>query len=197
MTVFTDQVEIDGSGQMAADADAVPFPVFPVPCPCSPPTTDCTDPTTFRQHFPEFDYTVYPDYLVQTYLDLGGIMVSPWRWKRMRQRGIELVAAHMLALHQFALLSACGGAGGLGIPGLARGIMTTKSVSKVSVGYDASHFMQEGAGPWNYTVYGQEFYWLMKMVGTGGVEMLSFGYGESMSGIVWTWARGVMLSWGS
>jgi hypothetical protein len=194
--IVTAQATLAGIGGVVAQLDLLSG-AFPTPCPCYPPTTDCTDPVTFREHFPEFDHATYPNHLVQTYLDLGGIMCSPDVWLRMRQRGIELVAAHMLALHQYAMLSAySGGTGVPGVPGLARGLIASKSVSKVSVGYDVRVGYMESAGPWNYTVYGQEYYWWLRLVGTGGYETLSAGSG-SMVGVVNTWARGVQLQWGS
>jgi hypothetical protein len=111
----------------------------------------------------------------------------------MLQPGVELMTAHMLTLSQYAMQ---GGAAG-GAPGGARGLMSSKGVSKVNVGYDVNVTAMEGAGPWNYTMYGQRFFWLMRIVGIGGYEVLGDLAGESMSGIVLTWSRGVMLRWGS
>lgn len=160
------------------------------------PTSTITNPATFRAHFPEFaDTSRYPDSQVQFWLDIGSVMCSAWVWGNAQQQGAELVCAHFLALGQLARqgASAVGG-----VPGLARGIMNSKSVSKVSVGYDVGVTAMEGAGPWNYTIYGQQYYWLVLLAGTGGFEVLGVvNPPMSMVGLVNTWARGVMLAWGS
>jgi hypothetical protein len=111
----------------------------------------------------------------------------------MLQVGVELMTAHMLALSQYAMLG--GGAGG--VPGMAKGLLTSKSVSRVSVGYDVNITGVEGGGPWNYTMYGQRFYWMMRIIGIGGYEVLGDSAVDNLSGLVLTWSRGVMMRWGS
>jgi len=134
------------------------------------PTSTITDPPTFRLHFPEFSSTRdYPDVNVQMYIDLGSIMLRPVRWGSYIQRGVELYTAHSLSM---AYGSAGSGAAG-GAPGGSSGLVSSKSVSKVSVSYDLSSTSMEGGGPWNYTRYGQEFLWWARMIGIGGVEILS------------------------
>lgn len=173
-------------------SDVLPAPA-PGIIPSGIPTSTCTNPETFRSHFPEFaDTTKYPDTQVQFWLDIGSVMCNPVVWGSMQQQGAELICAHFLALGQ---LAAQGGNAG-GVPGIASGLVNSKSVSKVSVGRDVGITANEGAGPWNYTLYGQQYYWLMRMAGTMVVEMLGFS-SPAMVGIVNTWARGVMLSWGS
>jgi hypothetical protein len=163
------------------------------PIPSGIPTSTCTNPTTFRQHFPSFVSATYPDSQVQFWLDVGSVMCNPGVWGAAQQQGAELICAHFLALGQMA---AQGGSAG-GVPGMASGLVTNKSVSKVSVGRDVNVTAMEGAGPFNYTTYGQQYYYLMLLAGTGGYETLSVAYSDSMVGIVNTWARGVMLSYGS
>lgn len=158
------------------------------------PTSTISDPPTFRLHFPEFgDDTVYPDPQIQFGLDISTVCLSPYRWGSLLQAGVELMTAHQLALSQRALQSGAAG----GTPGAAGGLVTSKSVSKVSVGYDVSSTAMEGAGPWNYTTYGQRFYWLMRMVGIGGYEVLSDWASVNLSGVALGWATGVMYRWGS
>jgi Protein of unknown function (DUF4054) len=173
----------------------IPLPLG-TPAPPAIPTSTISDPPTFRSHFPEFaDTTVYPDSQVQFYLDMASVCLDPCVWGSLIQPGVELMTAHMLALSQYAMQ---GGQAG-GVPGLAKGLMTNKSVSKVSVGYDVNVTAMEGAGPWNYTIYGQRFYWLMGMVGrgNGGYEVLGSSASSILSGIALTWSRGVMMRWGS
>lgn len=154
------------------------------------PTSDVTDPATFRLHFPAFaNTTSYPDAQVQFWIDVSTVMCGP-NWPPVtRQMGVELLTAHFLSLGSMAQSGKP--------PGRAGGVMDSKSVSKVSLGYDVNVTAMEGWGPFNYTIYGQQYAWLANLVGTGGIEMLSLGYGAGMAGIVWTWARGVLLAWGS
>ena len=180
-------------------SDVVVAPVAgPVPLDTSGapvvPTSTISDPPTFRLHFPEFgDDTVYQDPTVQFYLDINSAILPAYRWGSMLQLGVELMTAHMLALSARAMQSGSAG----GTPGAAGGLVTSKSVSKVSVGYDVNSTAVEGAGPWNYTTYGQRFYWLMRMVGIGGYEVLSDFAGVNLSGVALGWATGVMYRWGS
>ena len=176
-----------------SEALAAPVPVpLPQGTPTPPviPTSTISDPPTFRSHFPEFgDVEAYPNAQVQFYLDISSASLSPYRWGSLIVAGVELMTAHMLAMSAYATQ---GGSGG--VPGIAKGLMTSKSVSKVSVGYDVSSTSVEGGGPWNYTTYGQRFYWMMRMVGIGGYEVLSDGACGS-SGMVMGWATGVMNRW--
>lgn len=149
----------------------------------------------FRAHRPEFaDDTVYPDAVVQLYLDAGSLMVTQYFWGGIRPLGVELYTCHMLALQQYAMKSSTGG---VGIPGFGVGVPSSKSVSKVSVSYDTTLSSMEGGGPWNLTMYGQMFLWHAQLVGTGGFEVLSIGYGYELVGRVNTWQMGVMMAFGS
>lgn len=180
---------------MSETLDApVPLPRG-TPTPPVIPTSTVSDPPTFRSHFPEFgDTTAYPDTQVQFYLDISSASLDPNQWGTLLQPGVELMTAHMLALSAYAMR----GSGAPGsVPGAAGGLVSSKSVSKVSVSYDVSVTAMEGAGPWNYTIYGQRFFWLMRMVGIGGYEVLGDYAPDTVSGTVLTWARGVMWRWGS
>lgn len=166
-------------------AGTVPTPPWAIP-----PTT-ITDPATFRSHFPAFaDTARYPDATVQFFLDLGTAMCNPDRWLNFQQYGAELVCAHFLAMQQLAMQ----GGATTGVPGLATGPRSSKSVSKVSVGYDVGITAIEGAGPFNYTMYGQEYWRMVLLVGTGGYETLALST-PGMAGFVNTWAKGVLIGW--
>lgn len=124
-------------------------------------------PTTFRVAFPEFaDAVKYPDPQVQFYIDLSGKMMNAGRWGELLDFGAQLFVAHNLALQRARILTANAG----GTPGQAKGIQTSKSVGSVSVSYDASSVTEEGAGHWNLTIYGQQYYRLMMQIGAGPIE---------------------------
>jgi hypothetical protein len=162
----------------------------------SPPTNPYITPSQFRVDFPSFaDTTQFPDAQVQRFLDLSGVMIDTSLWGSFSTMGMELITAHFLTMQGYFLAINAG----MPFPaGMAMGIPTSKSVSKVSVGKDIASFMVDGGGPWNYTIYGQQFMWWAMLVGTGGYEVLMDTYtpygGE---GTVATWARGVFETWGS
>lgn len=190
---------------MSQTSETVAYPPPPVfaatqsaPLSVRPPTNPYVTPDQFRLDMPAFeDATNYPDPTVQYFLDISGVMINVNRWGQMSVMGMELITAHFLTLQRYAFLKAGGGAGAAaGVPGIAGGLMSSKSVSKVSVSYDQSSTAIEGGGPWNYTVYGQQFLWWASLAGTGGYETLAVA-NDGQVGIVHTWARGVMLGWGS
>jgi hypothetical protein len=53
----------------------------------------------------------------------------------------------------------------------ASGIVSSKSVDKVSVSYDTSGAMEAGAGHWNLTTYGTRYIRLVKLVGAGPLQI--------------------------
>jgi len=177
-----------------SDVVAVPAAAPMAPLPMMLPTSTITDPATFRSHFPEFaDETTYPDARVQLFIDTGSVMFNPYRWGYYLPLGVELFTAHMLSLGQYAALRASAGAGATA-PGVAAGLISSKSVSKVSVSFDFSSTAMDGAGPWNYTIYGQQLYWWMQVIGTGGVEILALTSGL-VEGQMLGWSYGVMNGW--
>jgi hypothetical protein len=170
----------------------VPTPPLP-PIPTGVPTSPYVTIAQFRTDHPEFaDTTLYPDVVVQGLLDVGSVLVRPERWRSLTPFGVELFACHMLAMQRWAMQ---GGQGA--VPGIAKGLMSSKSVSKVSVGYDFSKTAMDGWGPFNLTLYGQQFAFYAELFGTGGYEVLADTYSYSLAGVVWTWASGVMTQWGS
>lgn len=79
--------------------------------------------------------------------------------------GMELFVAHQMALEARAKKEASVG----GIPGGQVGVLTAKSVDKVSASYDVSATLNPRDGHWNLTSYGIRFAWMMKMTGSGAM----------------------------
>ncbi len=124
--------------------------------------------TTFRANYPEFaDVTKYPESQVNFYLTLGGKLLRPIRWGSLLDTGIELFTAHNVALEAVAQRGASAGQ----VPGLSTGAVASKSIDKVSVSYDTNAGIVTNAGHWNLTIYGTRFLQLMRMAGTGGVQL--------------------------
>lgn len=122
----------------------------------------------FREDFPEFtDATVYPDSAFTLWYGVAVKMLNADRWGNMLDIGTELYAAHQLALEARAFAEASAG----GIPGAQVGPLNSKSVDKVSMGYDTSAGIEADAGHWNLTIYGTRFIRLAKMMGMGPVQI--------------------------
>lgn len=83
----------------------------------------------------------------------------------------EMWVAHQIVLEKQAIGQAATG----GNPGTAIGIISSKSVNGVSVGFDvgaiAGGNMQANAGYYNQTIYGMRFYRLMKLRGAGPIQL--------------------------
>lgn len=83
----------------------------------------------------------------------------------------EMWAAHQIVLEKQALAAAATG----GDPGTKIGIISSKSVNGVSVGFDVGAItggnMQANAGYYNQTIYGIRFYRLMKLRGAGPIQL--------------------------
>lgn len=126
------------------------------------------DAAQFRQDFPEFsDVTKYPDSAVNLWLNLGAKLLPEDRWCDLLDLGLELFAAHNLAIAADNQLAASVG----GAPGQVKGPTTSKSVDKVSVGYDSGAVALTDGGFYNLKTYGIQLLQLARMVGTGGIQL--------------------------
>ena len=122
----------------------------------------------FRSDFPEFgNAATYPDARVQTYLNLAETRLDQTRWDALWTYGVELYTAHSLALAQMRAATALAGAA----PGQTTGITTSRSVGGVSKGVDIGAVTVEGAGTYNLTSYGSEYWQLVLQIGIGGVQV--------------------------
>lgn len=124
-----------------------------------------TDLATFREHFPEFSAT--PDGRVSFWLGIAPKLLNAERWDELLDHGIELFVAHHLAIDNANQRAAQNGGG----VGQNSGPVASKTVDKVSVSYDTGAATLEGAGHWNLTTYGTQFYALFRMMGAGGIQL--------------------------
>jgi len=129
-------------------------------------------PAQFRLDFSEFSNTVlYPDSAINYWFNIANVKlnatVSGSRWGRLLIVGMELFVAHNLVLEAIAQR----GASAAGIPGIAKGAIASSSAGDVSVNYDTQATMEEKAGHWNYTIYGQRFIREARMTGAGPVQI--------------------------
>ena len=123
---------------------------------------------TFRQRFPEFSSEInYPDAQIQFWLDYSLVLLPADRWQDQIEYGTGLLTAHHLVIGRKNQLAADAG----GVGGGVTGVQTSKSVDKVSASYDAGAVTIEGAGFWNMSSYGIQFYQLAQMIGAGGIQL--------------------------
>lgn len=125
-------------------------------------------PSDFRTYFPEFsDTTKYPDSQIDFWMTVAGSLVDPDRWGVLTDQGVSLVTAHHLAVASQDQAVASAG----GTPGEVKGATASKSVDKVSVGYDTKSVTIDGAGFWNMSKYGIRYLTLARMFGAGGLQL--------------------------
>lgn len=136
---------------------------------------------SFRTSLPEFtDPTNYPDSGITFWLTWAEIMLSAPRWGRSLDLGTMMFVAHHLVLERQAQRAAANG----GVPGTAIGVINSKSVDKVSVGYDTTGVIDPKDGHWNLTTYGLRFVGMVKMFGAGPVQ-IGVGVAPPLSGPAW------------
>lgn len=125
-------------------------------------------PTQFRADFPQFaNTTIFPESQIQFRLDLADMQLDQNRLGRLFPYLVALFVAHYLTLYAADNRSArVGGAGGSN-----SGVLTSKSVDKVSMGYDTASTLNPNAGFWNNSRYGSEFYQMICMFGVGGRQL--------------------------
>jgi hypothetical protein len=126
------------------------------------------DAAAFRQAFPEFDdpETYAPGTLV-FWASVGEKLLRSDRWDDLYDHGIQLFVAHHLAIAERERRASEAGS----VPGEMKGPVTSKSVDKVSVSYDASKSIIANAGFWNLTTYGIQFFQLVRICGAGCVQL--------------------------
>lgn len=121
----------------------------------------------FRAAFPEFGSTVkYPDPLVQLWLTFSSQLVNEARWGDLAPMGMMLATAHRLVI---ATKNSAAAAQNLA-PGAITGALSSKSADGLSASYEVSTVTEEGAGQWNATNYGTQYYQLMRMMGAGPIQ---------------------------
>jgi hypothetical protein len=134
---------------------------------------------TFRAAFPEFaNITKFPDAMVTYWADIAEWRLDSRRWGAAKQNGVYLYVAHQITLAAQNVATADVG----GASGAQSGPVNSKTVGAVTVAYDTAQTAEEGAGFWNLSTYGKQFYHLVRLFGAGPVQ-LSGGY------VNWNWAR--------
>lgn len=133
----------------------------------------------FRANFPEFaDTTKYPDTLLTFWSAFGEMRCTAAVWGDMRDNAVQLYTAHAVTIAKQQQS---------GLPGSQAMPISSKAVDKLSVSYDTALAKIEGAGNYNLTTYGRDFYQLVRLAGMGGVQL---GAGPDLG--EFSWAFGVV-----
>lgn len=122
----------------------------------------------FTAAFPEFSNTVaYPEASFSFWQGIAALRLPPDRWAELLDHGSMLFIAHNMAVQRRNAKAAAKGSA----LGQVEGPTTAKSIDKLSKSQDASAVTVEGAGDWNATTYGIQFWQLAQMIGAGGLQL--------------------------
>lgn len=122
----------------------------------------------FRQAFPEFvDEQKYSDAMITFWSGIGQTLLNEARWGDILTQGLYLYVAHNICIAYNDVVNSENGR----TPGQFSGVIAGKGVGDVSVSYDTHSITLEGAGNFNLTRYGREFWQLVNIVGMGGYQV--------------------------
>ena len=106
----------------------------------------------FTTYFPEFsELNEYPQARIEFWLSYASNLLDQSMWSSLYPQGIALLTAHQLTIDK--------------LQGNAQGVITSTSVDAVSESYDNKLISYANAGIYNKTMYGLQFYQLVRMVG--------------------------------
>ncbi len=121
----------------------------------------------FRNAFQEFnDTSVYTDESLTLWATLAEAQVG-CRWGSQSTMGVYLYVAHEITLGAQRVKAAVAG----GNPGSTGGLINTKTVGSVTVGYDTQSTAGKDAAYWNLTGYGQKYWQLVRIFGAGVIQV--------------------------
>lgn len=124
----------------------------------------------FLTAFPEFsDGDIYPVGTIEYWASIAVLRLNATRWGNLLTHGQYLFVAHNIALAAQATRAASMG----GDVARSSGLLASKSVGDVSMGVDTSTTAEQDGGNWNLTRYGRDLLRLVRIVGIGGLQILT------------------------
>ena len=126
----------------------------------------------FRDAFPYFTVEMFPDSRVEFQLSLARQRLGQEKWGDWWENGCYLFTAHFLTLERVANLDASGTGGMSAAAGAV--VSSSKSVGGVSKSEGRAGAAATGdiqAGQWNDTIYGRQYWDLLRIVGAGGLHV--------------------------
>lgn len=122
----------------------------------------------FVTAFPEFsDATKFPQAVIEFWIALAPDNLAAIH--RRAPQGVIDMADCLFVAHNAVISAREVRAASKGVPGEAPGLVSSKSIDKVSISYDAAGTAVDGAGAWNATFYGQRLYKLMQAYAAGPI----------------------------
>jgi hypothetical protein len=131
-------------------------------------------PAQFLAIFPEFgNGSIYTSAMITFWLSVSSNLINQQRWGALAAQGQALLTAHYLVLAQEAQQQASMQtlAGGMRTIGGVSGPEVSKAVDGVSVTQDVGAVTIPGAGTYNRTQYGIQYYQFAQMMGAGGMQI--------------------------
>lgn len=126
------------------------------------------DANTFLTNFPEFAPLRQNNIgTVNYWVVIASKIVTIDKWGDLVDHGQCLYIAHNLAMNA---ANAAAGAKGK-TPGQTSGVLSQKSVDRVSASYDTTAGNIEDGGHWNLTTYGKQYLQLARMIGAGAIQL--------------------------
>lgn len=114
---------------------------------------------------------IVPAYIVDAWIKIAQSSIHKNRYHELWEMAMGYFIAHWLTLHLQTQARPDAQAGEIINAGLAKGLLTSKSVGDVSAGYDFNQIGQDfaGWGAYKQTAYGQQFITLAKTVSMRGM----------------------------
>jgi hypothetical protein len=122
----------------------------------------------FRLDFPEFsDALVYTNNIITFWSNLGEQVISSDAFGSVYTQAVNLFTAHNISLAIKNIEQSSAG----GQPGTIGGAIESKAVGSVNISYDTTDASYKDAGFWNQTVYGRQYFYLVKLFGQGCYQL--------------------------
>ena len=134
-----------------------------------PPGNTANAPTLaqFLQDFPAFNannpgtYNWNPE-AIQYWLNFAQLVLNQGLWGNMYYFAVELFAAHNVALEAWATQGTP-----MNIPGIAKGMIASRSAGDVNTTYNNAAVVAVEAEHWNFTVWGMRLIRYIRMFAAG------------------------------
>lgn len=151
-------------------------------------TTQAPTAEQFLADFPKFDTSNVQDSAavqfgpdaIQYWLNFAALTINQGRLGSLYYTAVELFCAHNLALEAWAEQG-----GNQTIPGIAKGAIAATASGDVSISYNNMTVYEPDAGHWNYTVYGQRFIKLVRLLCAGPLQVTGGCGGGPYNGPAW------------
>jgi hypothetical protein len=121
----------------------------------------------FRANFPEFkSTTIYPDSMVNLWLQYAYILLPSRRWNVAIDLGAQLYTAHNLTMQGLSTAEGSNGAP----PGMTIGPISSKTVGELTIAYDTAMGAHAEDGPFASTRYGTLLLHMARQFGSGPLQ---------------------------